>query len=140
MTAELTTADRAFLNAPRIGFLTVAPRTADAWPAPRPVWFEVTDKDTIELFSGAAAPKVRNIEAEPRASLVAANALGEPEHWISVVGKARIEADGAHELAARLGARYWNLDDPDQKETLDSILADELVRIVIEPEIVRRYG
>lgn len=140
MTTELTAADRAFLSGPRIGFLTVASRKPDAWPAPRPVWFEVTDEGTVELFSGAVAPKVRSIEALPRASLVAANAVGEPEYWISVVGKARIEPDGAYDLAARLGARYWDLDDPEKAKTLDTILADDLVRIVIEPETVRRYG
>lgn len=138
--AELTSADREFLAQPRLGFLTVAPKDPAAFPAPRPVWFEVAEDGTVQLFSLATSPKVRRLREDPRASLVAANALGEPEYWVSVTGAASVEEDGGQELAARLGERYWDLDDPKLKADLDGMLAADLVRIVIRPERVSRYG
>jgi PPOX class probable F420-dependent enzyme len=136
--AELTAADREFLATPRMGFLTVAGGTG--LPEPRPVWFEVTEDGAVQLFSLATSPKVRRVRRDPRASLVAANALGEPENWIAISGTATVEEDGAGELATRLGARYWDLDDPEKAAALTSMVEAELVRIVIRPERVSRYG
>jgi hypothetical protein len=50
-----------------------------------------------------------------------------------------VESDGAHELAARLAARYWDLDDPVRAGDLAEILAEDQVRLVIHPETVSRY-
>jgi PPOX class probable F420-dependent enzyme len=136
--AELTAADREFLATPRMGFLTVAGGTG--LPEPRPVWFEVTEDGAVQLFSLATSPKVRRVRRDPRASLVAANALGEPENWIAISGTATVEEDGAGDLATRLGARYWDLDDPEKAAALTSMVEAELVRIVIRPERVSRYG
>jgi hypothetical protein len=136
--AELTAADREFLVAPRLGFLTVAGGTG--LPEPRPVWFEVTEDGAVQLFSLAASPKVRRVRRDPRASLVAANEFGEPENWIAISGSATVEEDGGGELAARLGAHYWDLGDPDKAATLESIVEAGLVRIVIRPERISRYG
>ncbi len=135
---ELTAADREFLATPRLGFLTVAGGTG--LPEPRPVWFEVTEDGAVQLFSGATSPKVRRVRRDPRASLVAANALGEPENWIAVSGTATVEEGGAGELATRLGARYWDLDDPEKAAALTSMVESELVRIVIRPDRISRYG
>jgi general stress protein 26 len=104
------------------------------------VWFEATDDGAVQLFSLATSPKVRRVRRDPRASLVAANAVGEPENWIAISGTATVEEDGADELAARLGARYWDLDDPEKAAALTSMVEAELVRIVIRPERVSRYG
>ena len=136
--AELTAADREFLATPRMGFLTVPGGTG--LPEPRPVWFEVTEDGAVQLFSLATSPKVRRVRRDPRASLVAANALGEPENWIAISGTATVEEDGAGELATRLGARYWDLDDQEKAAALTSMVEAELVRIVIRPERVSRYG
>ncbi len=46
----------------------------------------------------------------------------------------------AAELAARLAARYWDLDDPRRAADLEGLLADEQVRVVIHPESVRRFS
>jgi hypothetical protein len=136
--AELTAADREFLATPRLGFLTVAGGTGI--PEPRPVWFEVTEDGAVQLFSLAASPKVLRVRRDPRASLVAANEFGEPENWIAISGGATVEEDGAAELAARLGTRYWDLDDPEKAATLKSMVEADLVRIVIRPERISRYG
>jgi general stress protein 26 len=132
--------DREFLRRPRLGFLTVPGRDGDPVPAPRPVWFEAGDDGTFQVFSGATSLKVRRLRADPRASLVAANEVGEPEYWVSVTGPVTVRPDGARELATRLAERYWDLSEPALAKALDGMLQDDLVRIVIHPELVRRYG
>lgn len=139
-TPEPTAEDHEFLATPRLGFLTVATRDAAEFPAPRPVWFEFTTDGAVQLFSDATSPKVRRVRQDPRASLVVANAVGEPEYWISITGTATVEQEGGRELATRLAPRYWDLDDPERAATLEGMLAAELVRIVIRPERISRYG
>lgn len=138
-TTTLTDDDLGFLAPPRLGFLTVAPRSASAWPVTRPVWFEVTDDRAVQLFSFASADRVRRIAQTPRASLVVANSIGEHERWVSIVGRATVEPDGAEELARRLAERYWDLAVPDLAAALEEMVAVELVRIVVTPERVSRY-
>jgi hypothetical protein len=130
----LTSDDLEFLRRPLHGFLTVS--TGE----PRPVWFEATDEGLIQLFTEPDALKVRRVRRDPRASIVVAAPVGERERWVSVAGRASIEPDGAHDLAARLAARYWDLDDPTRAADLKAILAMEQVRLVIHPETVRRYA
>ena len=77
--------------------------------------------------------------ATPRASLLVANEVGEPEHWILFVGSAAVHADGAVELPERLAERYWDLGDPARAAALQGFQASELVRITITPEKVTRY-
>jgi hypothetical protein len=132
----LTEDDRTFLAGPRLGFLTVEPD--GGWPTPVPVWFEPTDQ-AVQLFTEAGSRKTRRLRAVPRASLVAANQVGEPEFWVAVEGPARIEPAGAGELAGRLAARYWDLSDPALAAVADSWRSADLVRIVIEAERVTRY-
>ncbi|WP_372660139.1 pyridoxamine 5'-phosphate oxidase family protein [Amycolatopsis kentuckyensis] len=133
MTA-LTDEDLDFLRRPLHGFLTVA------GGEPRPVWFEATAEGTIELFTEPDSPKVRRVRRDPRASIVVAAPVGERERWVSAAGRVTLEEDGAHDLAKRLAARYWDLDDPARAADLDGILATDLVRLVIHPDEVRRYA
>jgi hypothetical protein len=132
----LTDDDRAFLAGPRLGFLTVDP--GGGWPTPVPVWFEPLDQ-AVRLFTEAGSGKTRRLRAVPRASLVAANHVGEPEHWVAAEGPARIDPAGAGELASRLAARYWDLSDPALAATADGWRSADLVGIVIEAERVTRY-
>jgi nitroimidazol reductase NimA-like FMN-containing flavoprotein (pyridoxamine 5'-phosphate oxidase superfamily) len=132
----LTDDDRSFLDGPRLGFLTVT--ASSGWPTTVPVWFEC-DGQAVQLFTSATSHKARRVEATGRASLVAANHLDEPEHWVAVAGPARIEADGAYELAARLAGRYWDLRDPGHAATLESWRSVPFVRIVIDAQTVTRY-
>ena len=129
----LTSDDVEFLGRPLHGFLTVA------GGQPRPVWFEAT-ADGIELFTEPDAPKVRRLRRDPRASLVVAAPVGERERWVSVAGRVTVEPDGAHDLAARLAARYWDLDDPARAADLAAIVAMDQVRLVLHPEMVHRYA
>lgn len=137
MSTELTAEDLAFLARPLHGFLSVA--AGPQPPQPRPVWFEATAEGTVQLFTGPETLKVRRLRRDPRASIVVAAPATERERWVAVAGRTTIETDGAHDLAARLAARYWDLDDPTRAADLAEILAADQVRIVIHPETVHRY-
>lgn len=136
--STLTDHDLAFLRRPLLGFLTVAagPRP----PQPRPVWFEATDERTVQLFTAADSAKVRQLREDPRVSLVVAAPVGEPERWVSVAGRVTIEPDGGRELAGRLAARYWDLSTPEGEAGLKMLQELDQVRVVIHPELVRRYA
>ncbi len=136
--ASLTAGDLEFLQRPLYGFFSVAagPRP----PQPRPVWFEATEAGTIQLFTGPDTVKVRRLKDDPRASLVVAAPVGERERWVSVAGRTSVESDGAHDLAARLAARYWDLDNPGRAKDLAEILAEEQVRLVLHPDKVSRFS
>ncbi|MET0702575.1 MAG: pyridoxamine 5'-phosphate oxidase family protein [Mycobacterium sp.] len=137
-TTSLTAEDLDFLARPLYGFLSVA---AGPTPAqPRPVWFEATDQGAIQLFTGPDTLKIRRLRRDPRASIVVAAPVGERERWVSVAGPTTVERDGAHDLAARLAARYWDLDDPARAADLADIVAEDQVRLVIHPEAVSRYA
>ncbi|MEV4534487.1 pyridoxamine 5'-phosphate oxidase family protein [Asanoa sp. NPDC049518] len=133
--------DRALLARPLYAFLTVAPR-GDRWPAPRPVWFEVTDGGDVQMVSLPDAPKLDRLREQPRASVVVAAPPGEPEHWVAAEGPVTLHDDGGSELAVRLAGRYWDLSDPDpsHQQLLDDYRAGPLVRIVLHPERVNRYS
>ncbi|MFE2447283.1 pyridoxamine 5'-phosphate oxidase family protein [Streptomyces melanosporofaciens] len=136
---SLTPQDLEFLRRPLYGFLSVAGGPLP--PQPRPVWFEATAEGTVQLFTGPDTLKVRHLRRDPRASIVVAAPVGERERWLSVAGHTTVETDGAHDLAARLAARYWDLDDdPARADDLAAILAEDWVRLVIHPEAVRRYA
>jgi nitroimidazol reductase NimA-like FMN-containing flavoprotein (pyridoxamine 5'-phosphate oxidase superfamily) len=132
----LTADDRAFLARPLHGFLTTA--AGPQPPEPRPVWFEATADGTLQLFTAPDSVKVRRLRRDPRASMVVAAPVGERERWVSVAGRTTIETDGAHDLASRLAARYWDLADPVRADELAAILAADQVRVVLHPETVRR--
>lgn len=134
----LTAEDLEFLRRPLYGFLSVA--AGPTPPQPRPVWFETTDKATVQLFTGPDTLKIRRLRRDPRASIVVAAPVGERERWVSITGRTTVEQDGAHELCSRLAARYWDLDDPVRAKDLAEILAEEWVRLVIHPESVSRYA
>ncbi|MBD3781028.1 MULTISPECIES: pyridoxamine 5'-phosphate oxidase family protein [unclassified Cellulomonas] len=138
MAAAFTAEDRALLQRPLHGFLTVA--AGPTPPQPRPVWFELADDGTVQLFTGPGTLKVRRLREDPRASIVVAAPVGEREHWVAVSGPVTVEHDGGHDLAARLAARYWDLDDPVRARELEGLLAEEQVRLVIHPDAVSRYA
>jgi nitroimidazol reductase NimA-like FMN-containing flavoprotein (pyridoxamine 5'-phosphate oxidase superfamily) len=136
--SSLTAQDLEFLRRPLHGFLSVAKGPVP--PQSRPVWFEATAEGTVQLFTGPDTLKVRRVRDDPRASLVVAAPVGERERWVSVAGRATVEPDGGRDLAARLAARYWDLDDPARAKDLAEILAEDQVRFVIHPERVSRYA
>jgi hypothetical protein len=139
MTAEtLSAQDLSFLARPLYGFFSAA--AASSPPQPRPVWFEVTPTGQVQLFTGVDTLKVRQLRRDSRASLVVAAPVGERERWLSVAGPTTLVSDGAWPLVERLAARYWDLDDPVRAQDLAQMRDEEWLRVIIQPEVVRRYA
>ncbi len=138
MSTSLRAQDLDLLKRPLHGFLTIA--AGPQPPQPRPVWFEASDDGAIQLFTGPDTAKVRQLQRDPRASLVVAAPVGEREHWVSVAGPVTVERDGADELLHRLAARYWNLDDPRRAAELAEMSAQNWLRLVIRPDKVSSYA
>jgi hypothetical protein len=135
---QLTESDRALLSRPLQAMITVAP-AGNRWPAPRPVWFELTDADEVQIFSFASTPRVARVREVPRASIVVAAPVGEPEQWVSLEGAVAVHEDGAYELADRLAKRYY-AGEPAKLAVLDEWRHADLVRIVVSAERVQRYS
>jgi hypothetical protein len=138
--APLTEADEQFLARPRLGIFTTA-QGRGGLPAPVPVWFEWAD-GVVRLFAGAGSPKTRRLAADPRASMLVVNDVGEGEHWVAFEGTVTSSPEGVVPLVERLAARYWDLSQPAHAATLESWRAQPAAFVVLTltPERVRRYA
>lgn len=136
--SQLTEEDLQLLCRPLYGFLSTAEGPLP--PQPRPVWFEVTEANDIQLFSAPDTVRVRRLRRDPRVSLVVTAPVGERERWVSVTGTATVADDGAEAVLERLAARYWSLDDPTRAADLAEMRREQWARIVIHPETVHRYA
>lgn len=138
-TGSLTEADLGFLAEPRIGVLISS--RADGRPLGVPVWF-AWNGTTVDMFSAADAPKTRRLRHTPFASLLVTNRVGEPEHWVAFDGNVVAATEGGFELAERLAARYWDLDEAAHAETLEQWRAHRGVfcRLTLTPERIRTGG
>jgi PPOX class probable F420-dependent enzyme len=121
----------AFLAPARLGLL--ATLRADGAPVVVPVWFD-WDGAVVRMFSYAGSGKIARLERDPRASLLVANSVGEPEAWVAFDGAIRIAGEGAFKLAARLAQRYWEMSDEDHQRDLERWRAGEAVLRVLELE------
>ena len=84
----MTPAERdAFLSRPRLGILSTL--REDGSPVAVPLWFE-WDGHAVRAFSSVTSGKLKRIERDPRASLVAVNNLDEPEAWVAFDGRTSI--------------------------------------------------
>jgi hypothetical protein len=70
------------------------------------------------MFTSVVSPKIKRLQADPRASLLVVNYLSEQEAWVSFDGSVSIHEKGGLELAEELAPRYWDLSDPGRQETL----------------------
>ena len=118
--------------------LTVA---ADGQASGVPVWFD-WDGETVRIFSGREAPKIERIANDPRISVLVTNDVDEPPAWVSFEGRAQIDtvADAKALAVDVLAPRYWDLDDPSYRATVDQWAkapADAFVVIRLAPERIR---
>jgi PPOX class probable F420-dependent enzyme len=127
-----------FLTEPRYGILNTI--RSDGLPIGVPVWFD-WDGETVRMFTSVVAPKVKRIQADPRASLLVVNHPTEQESWVSFDGEVAVRDHGGLELAERLALRYWDLSDPERQATLElwRKAAAALRVLELRPERVRSY-
>ena len=131
-----------FLSERRIGVLCT--NDLDGSPNGVPVWFE-WDGERILMFSSASHKKIARLENDPRASLLVAREVGEPEAWVAVDGVVAIAEDGVVPLMERLAVRYWVDEDPAiaraHAETVASWrqAAAQMRVLTIVPEEIRSY-
>ena len=114
--ARMTDAERdRFLEKPRYGILSLL--REDGFPVSVPVWFEWTG-DVVRIFASATSPKIRRLAADPRASVLVANHLDEPEAWVAFDGPISTHESGGIEVAEKLAPRYWDMGDPEHQRML----------------------
>jgi PPOX class probable F420-dependent enzyme len=99
---QLTAAQRRFLEEKR--FAVVGSNNPDGAPHLAVMWY-LLEGDDIVVNSAQGRIKDRNLEADPRISVLVEDAY----RWIRVDGRARIEHDQtiAHADIRRLAARYY---------------------------------
>jgi PPOX class probable F420-dependent enzyme len=131
-------AQQAFLSETQIGVLTMLSESGA--PVAIPLWFE-WDGERARMFTAVTSPKVRRLERDPRVSLLVARPAGEKEEWVAIDGTVEIHTDGAFELAERLAQRYWDMDDPGHRTTLElwQKAAAALRRLELVPTRIRSH-
>ena len=127
-----------FLTETRLGVLSTL--RDDGAPISVPVWFE-WDGSHARMFTTASSGKVARLARDARASLLVAARIDEPEAWVAFDGRIDIVEEGAGDLAERLAAKYWDLDDPDKRATVDMWRGAAAVLRVLDltPTAVRSY-
>ncbi len=106
---QLTTEQRdEFLAATRYAVLVHS--GADGHPIAVPVWYD-WDGKTVSMFTHVSTPKMRNLEADPRASVLVTNFPNEQETWVRFEGAVTF-GPGGLEMAEGVLDRYWPEGDP----------------------------
>jgi nitroimidazol reductase NimA-like FMN-containing flavoprotein (pyridoxamine 5'-phosphate oxidase superfamily) len=107
--ASLSDAERdAFLSAPRYAILIH--HNADVHPIAVPVWYD-WDGEKVSMFTHVSTPKMRNLKADPRSSVLVTNFPQEEETWVRFEGEVTF-GPGGLEMAERVLDRYWPQGDP----------------------------
>jgi PPOX class probable F420-dependent enzyme len=111
-------------------FATVATVGPDGMPQQSIVWIDWDGEDV--LFNTAAGrAKPRNLERDPRVSLLVVD--GDGYRWVSVRGSAEIAADGADEHIDKLARKYTG-------KGWESRPGEQRLIVRIRPDRVSAYG
>jgi general stress protein 26 len=91
------------------------------------------------MFAAKGSAKLRRIEKDPRVSILVTNHMGEQEAWVAFDGVVEVHEDGATEVVARMGPRYWDLSDPKLRAMLDLWVQSEdaMVLMTLKPNKIR---
>lgn len=126
----------AFLAAPRLGILVT--NRLEGTPIGVPVWFDWGD-GVVSMFADKQSTKIARLRRDPRASLLVTNNVGEPEAWVAFDGEVSIQEHAGVELANKLAPRYWDLENAENRRTLDSWLQapEAFCRLTLTPSRIR---
>ena len=127
-----------FLSKTRYGYLTTL--TKDGAPKTVPIWFD-WDDHMVRIFSVVGTAKLKRIEKDPRVTVLAASEMSEHEAWVSFDGHAEIRSEGAIELVEKLANKYWDLSNPEKRDTIERWKGmPEIFRVIeIVPTHIRTY-
>jgi PPOX class probable F420-dependent enzyme len=103
---ELTDAQRQFLENPFVGVVTTL--QPDGMPQSTVVWVDV-DEDGVSVNTAYGRVKPRNLERDPRLSLVVVDP-NDPYRWFKLSGTGTLVDDGADEQIDRLSKKYTGRD------------------------------
>jgi PPOX class probable F420-dependent enzyme len=110
---------------------TLATIGSDGRPHLSEMWF-LADGDTVMLSLNTARQKMKNLRANPAATLLILD-LANPYRYLEIRGDAEVTPDDDYEFADRLGAKYQSdLRDRDQP-------GDTRVVVIIRPARVRAW-
>jgi PPOX class probable F420-dependent enzyme len=104
--AELTPAQRAFLENPFVGVVTDL--RPDGSPHSTVVWVDVDDEG-VSFNTAWPRAKPRYLANDPRVSLTVLDP-DDPYRWISIDGTVTLVEEGANEQIGRLAKKYRGLD------------------------------
>ena len=102
----LSEAERKFLENPFVGVVTTLQR--DGSPQSTVVWVDVDD-DGVSINTAYGRVKPRNLEHDPRLSLVVVDP-NDAYRWFKVLGTGRLVDEGADEQIDRLSRKYTGRD------------------------------
>ncbi|WP_436776898.1 PPOX class F420-dependent oxidoreductase [Yinghuangia sp. YIM S09857] len=127
MADKLTDAARTMIDAPN--FATMATLLPDGRPQLSVVWVR-TDGDDLLVSTVKGRRKHRNIEADPRVTLLV-YPKDDPYTYVEVRGTASLEDDGAPELIQELSQRYdgkpFREGDPSNVRVVVRVTPDRIV-------------
>ena len=126
----------AFLASPRLAILIS--HRAEGPPMGVPVWFEWAD-GAVQMFAAAGSAKLRRLARDPAISVLVTNHVGEPEAWVAFDGTVEVREADVTDLVGRLGEKYWDMDDPERRATLDAWVAakEAFVGLRLVPDRIR---
>ena len=99
----------AFLAEPRLAILMYHSKNPNLVGVP--VWFE-WDGEEVQMFAARNSAKVKRLQANPAASVLVTNRVGEPEGWVAFDGEVQIddfEPETWVSLIDRIAPRYWDM-------------------------------
>ena len=133
----MSEANHPLLERARIGILIS--NRKDGSPIGVPVWFE-WDGETRRCFADRTSQKITRLRRNPRASLLVTNDVGEPDQWIAFDGDFAITDKAGIEVAERIAAGYWDLNNPELKATLEQWkqAPEAFALLEMKPERIRR--
>jgi PPOX class probable F420-dependent enzyme len=125
---------RAFLDGPR--FAVIATLNADGTPQLSVTWYERRG-DEVVVNTTAQRVKARNLDRDPRASLL----VGDSDTYVRLDGDARVVATGTQALAdIRAMAVRYDGEAAAERQTRDLWSKEDRVTYAIAVRHVYRYG
>ncbi|MGZ4354130.1 MAG: PPOX class F420-dependent oxidoreductase [Gaiellaceae bacterium] len=132
MAAELTEAQRQFLENPYPGVVTTV--RPDGSPHSTVVWVDV-DEEGVSFNTETGRAKPRHMEQDPRVALLVLDPAN-PYQWVSISGRAeQSTGDAANAQINRLAKKYLGKDEypwfnPEQQR----------ITVRIRPDTIDSYG